>query len=1043
MGDHTDGRTVHKLRGISGEVRSRHGTSCSHGHDVLSLYKITTLADTQARHANRRDFYWQKDFTCEITGHSNLTFFDAYESETASLRQLDIQFPEPLREPILKKAQFTTFGRLEYLVNWIYEAFKHDFFPREHVIAILDNGEKAEGIVREKVSFPDRYMNGVLQPATSRYLVSVEADPSSKREAMDVPVEGANIYRDRRNFSKLLLRSFLKGALQKESWHGAPWLVKMHLAQEYNIPTEIPPHLHQRAVMAERKNLLAMQKRAEPIDQTTFFNYLASKQRPLEVRPPPGGKGGKNHRFIQQDIGKYVHKNGDPALVQYQVTPGGTPVPILLPDQGNPPPAGQPLAAGMAKSTGGPGATNAQYPVTANAQYTTKAEVVPTPPPPQIKFPCEDTEVPPRKDVPPRPSLKFFSEDLPSGELVADPVNPGLKISSVGTLLEIWDTLNVHSEVFVLDSFTVDDFAEAMRFSSPDVDCELLNEVHCAVLKQLVDEQGDVQVSLPEFDPSDSEDDEEEEEEEEEPSAEPSPEPQFRRTTRSSLRKEEAAALKQRTPTPEPKEVHQAAAMQGERPWKDRLKERDFKDGGWQVILVGVLHQVSLMPRKKEICDKILSILAPIDKDPTDETAKSQYFTALDVNLRLEALQIITQLATSTPALRKHLEDMSAEMTELRKKKIEQQRLKKDIIDELHKLDEQRKELASQIQAKKPEGEANGQADVEISDIPSATNGIADSREGSEDEAPPVQLRRGADRKRKREEEAARREKAKKEKAAQPKRTREEIKLDKLVEEIETKKADILDCEEKIAEYTNDLRETDCQRSKCLGRDRFCNRYWWFERNGMPFGGVPHTSTAHYNYASGRIWVQGPDQIDREGLLDLDKDLQASYLQVFDITILDRKQKEEGDTHLETADHWGYIDEPEKIDQLLGWLDERGLREKALRKELLAWREIIVDCMKKMREHLDEVAAKKLNSKQDEESMPTRISTRTKAHAADVDRNEWPCLQWHNTLAVEAFGILHSEGIRKRRRGVAKKVEKASKKDTKLVTRTGASYGRK
>ena len=62
-----------------------------------------------------------------------------------------------------------------------------------------------------------------------------------------------------------------------------------------------------------------------------------------------------------------------------------------------------------------------------------------------------------------------------------------------------------------------------------------------------------------------------------------------------------------------------------------------------------------------------------------------------------------------------------------------------------------------------------------------STNGIPDSREASEDEAPPIQLRRGGDRKRKREAaEAARREKAKKEKIAQPKRTKEEIKLERL-----------------------------------------------------------------------------------------------------------------------------------------------------------------------------------------------------------------------------------------------------------------------
>ena len=104
------------------------------------------------------------------------------------------------------------------------QIFKQDFYPREHVIAVLDNGEKADGVVREKTSFNERYAHGVFYPATSRYLVSIEADPSTKREAADVPVEAENLYRDRRVFSKQLLRSFLKGALQKESWHGAPFV---------------------------------------------------------------------------------------------------------------------------------------------------------------------------------------------------------------------------------------------------------------------------------------------------------------------------------------------------------------------------------------------------------------------------------------------------------------------------------------------------------------------------------------------------------------------------------------------------------------------------------------------------------------------------------------------------------------------------------------------------------------------------------------------------------------------------------------------------
>lgn len=541
------------------------------------------------------------------------------------------------------------------------------------MVAVLESGEKAEGTVREKVTFPDRTNpDGTIAPASSRYGVLLESDPTSKREILDVQVDGQNIYRDRRNFSKLLLRSFLKGALTKESWHGAPWTVKGKLAHEHNIPAEIPHHLQQTARMAERK-ALAQQKKTGPEDPTTFFNYLASKQRPLEVRPFPGGKGSQKHRFIQQDISRYMRPD-DPNFVQYQLQNGQMQGPYLGPN-GTPPLPGQQFGGPPQGMPPHNFHSNQFHPV--SAPFATKVEVIPTPPPPVMKFPCEDTEVPPRKDAHPRPNLKFYSEDTPSGEMQESCLHPGLSMGSVGPLLEIWNSLNVHSEVFILDSFTVDDFAEAMRFTSPDVDCALLDEVHCAVLKQLVNDKGELQVTLPEFESTESEDEEEGTEEQE--SAEPSPEPVYRRSTRSSLKHEEAQALKQKSPTPEVKEVHRAAELLADRPWKERLKDRDFKDGGWQTILVGLLHQLSLMPRKKERCDKILSILAPLDQDPTDATAKSQYFQELDTNLRIDALEMITMLAIGTSAIRKHLEDMSQEMTDLRKRKIEQQRLKKDL----------------------------------------------------------------------------------------------------------------------------------------------------------------------------------------------------------------------------------------------------------------------------------------------------------------------------------------------------------------------------
>lgn len=558
------------------------------------------------------------------------------------------------------------------------QQFKHDFFPREQVIATIEGGDKVEGIIREKTSYPPRQdENGALQPV-SKYIVALEADPSKKRTTSEAVVDNYHLYRDRRHFSKVLLRSFLKGALTKETWQGAPWTVKEKLAKDFNLPTEIPPHLQQHVLTAQRK-AVTLQKKAENGDQTSFLNFLQDKNRKMDIRPAPG-KGQKNqHRFIQQDMSRFLQPL-DPNYSQYQqyhqqmhqqqAQIDGQPQ--YLPGQMHP--SHQYQQPNRAVPTHN--FHNGNFQPIMNGPYGQRVEVVVdnTPAPLPMKFPMEDLDVPPRRDAAPRPSIKFFSEDTPTGEESEDCRNPGLKMQSVGPLLEIWNTLNVLGEVFTLDPFVVDDLTEAMRYSSQEADCELLSEVHCAVLKQLVNEKGEVQVNLPDFEEEESGDENDQEDVSEDP---PTPEPVYKRTTRSSLKKEEVIALREPTPVEENKQIHRAAEVLGDRTWISRLQERDFKDGGWQTILVGFLHQLSQDERQKSKCERILAVLAPMDQEPSVEVVAIQY-NKMDVNLRIDLLEMIVMQAVRTKAVRDYLEAMSLQMTDLRKRKIEQQRLKKD-----------------------------------------------------------------------------------------------------------------------------------------------------------------------------------------------------------------------------------------------------------------------------------------------------------------------------------------------------------------------------
>uniref|UniRef100_A0A8H7N4U1 DDT domain-containing protein n=1 Tax=Bionectria ochroleuca TaxID=29856 RepID=A0A8H7N4U1_BIOOC len=184
-------------------------------------------------------------------------------------------------------------------------------------------------------------------------------------------------------------------------------------------------------------------------------------------------------------------------------------------------------------------------------------------------------------------------------------------MESVGPLLETWDTLNVYCEIFKLDSFTFDDFIEAMFSASESMPVQLFDEIHCSVLKILVDSErdgGKVRVTLPEIEEEDS-DEENDEDEDEVQVATPEPEPKPRstgRATRSSLAKLEAERLAAEVAAAEEEELraelatkHRAEEALREYNWIEQLRNRNFAEGGWEMMIVGLLHQLSKNPRKR------------------------------------------------------------------------------------------------------------------------------------------------------------------------------------------------------------------------------------------------------------------------------------------------------------------------------------------------------------------------------------------------------------------------------------------------------------
>jgi len=290
----------------------------------------------------------------------------------------------------------------------------------------------------------------------------------------------------------------------------------------------------------------------------------------------------------------------------------------------------------------------------------------------------EDLEIRQPKTNPVRPSLKFFSDDVPKGvEAPAEDKQTGVLMKSLGPLLFTWETLNVHDTIYMLDSFTFDDFVAAMRFAEEDIECELFVEIHCSILKQIVNGSGKVQTPLPRMAET-----EESEDEASSRNSTPTPEPEpLKRTTRSSLRKSGAQEIvRQRTPTPEPpKELHKAEQFCSEFNWIEQCKIRNFREGGWQAIVVALLYRLSFDPIQKDACDEVLAQLVPPQEEETTIETIAQNYIHLDVNLRVSALEQILRLTVTTEAFRDQLLAAAQDMTKLRKEKIDFQRKRKEL----------------------------------------------------------------------------------------------------------------------------------------------------------------------------------------------------------------------------------------------------------------------------------------------------------------------------------------------------------------------------
>lgn len=491
-----------------------------------------------------------------------------------------------------------------------------------------DNGDKVKGVIRDKIVFnetknPD---GSLLNGRTVRYFIQVEGE-----ESVMAVMDSDHIARSRKNFSKQMLRSFLRNSVHRERWDGAPWQVKDDLAQKYNIPTAIPANLQFEFRTAERKANLALKK--GKLDEESLEFFVDNNQMDV-ILPTLKSQKTKIPRRLVPKL--------EPQLRD-----------LSLGDNANDYPALKGLMKG---------------------KRTDQAPALP-------KYPMEDLELSMKRDGITRPRLKFLSGHTPTTpDTSLDEDVAAIEEYYVGGALEAWSMLNAYADFFVIDSFTFDDFIEALSLPST-IECELVAEMHCALLKKIVSPNGDVEVELPETPKSSTQSSRDatpgEEGEEADEDDEDEPTDMVTRSKKNKMSKAETT-LEVDGDTPIKTSMHKAEEMQTQEEWEERIKLRDFAQGGWQMALVGLLYQMSGNPKQKNTCDQILAHLAPLDQRPTAETARKQY-ASLSINLRIAALEILVVLSVQANGLKDYIKECEVEMTKCRGARADFSRAKKGV----------------------------------------------------------------------------------------------------------------------------------------------------------------------------------------------------------------------------------------------------------------------------------------------------------------------------------------------------------------------------
>ncbi|BGP42601.1 hypothetical protein JCM10449v2_006613 [Rhodotorula kratochvilovae] len=946
-------------------------------------------------YAARLSFLLTRQFQCEYSGKSALDYFTALQSEKTESRIVRERFPDPLKGRVLASVQFQVMGRLDSLVDLVFERYKDRYFAGEKVFVDL-SGDKY--FARISKVFPPPSIRATASSAASTsaapepdyesfahkigvdlnveakkaratddpddYLYTLQLmDEEHKFEGSSMEVRAKALSRDRLAFSKSILKRYLRECLMRDASIGAPWIVKPSIARAFNIPL-------QQSDTVEERNRQAREAK------------LAKRRKPTaEGESTPAPKKRK--------------------------TAESTP------------------AAAAASSTPRP------------AAETKKA----------IKYPIEDLELDPMSIHDGR-VLRRVNAELPTLPPKPQPRRAlPVPAENFDRFIETWNMLNIFSKSLNLSPFTLDDYAGALTHTTTSPRCVLLTEIHASLTNIIGTDNSRVlgsTTAVPSHGAVGAK---------AETAATPVPEDGREGTPGENGAGEGEDQLAGGSGGADGDAADEIPYEESElnklvrigisyaKRW-DRQAKLKYSEGreGWERHLIGAVcqrggpiylenftrimrHLFTGHPNLPEpdyaFADgapdedvkpaagangdaapapaPALAHAAPAQtetdgrssrrasSEPSENDPEQQYLT-LPLEDKLDLIAYLCTLVMGSKVVRGYIDECETKLTELRKQKADVNKERKALVEQ--KTIEDAK-AAGKADAAAMNGEAAAAA---VKAANGGTNGDAmevDSHPPSEVDAPSSRAPSvkpgkptGGDGDDEDEDQlvsdaessvapseagslsfASRRQAALEEKRLEKHggRSGGRSSLGSSVaggSASRAKPAAPQTAEERLRENARreDAVEREFRRyqnvARCrpLGKDRFHCRYWWFDGVGgmdlISDGAlVLREDGDNVVYGTGRLLVQGPSQEDWDVVSDPkgkgDEGVKA---------MLGRRMREEvvpEPAALLGVDEWAMYEDPEEIDVLLGWLNSKGSREHALKTALTKWRPFIAAGVKK------------------------------------------------------------------------------------------------